>query len=62
MEPTPVSVEAQLSMASAVMEAVEAVLDGKEVSDFMESFPIVRRVLDMRSERDGLRAIFRITR
>ncbi len=31
----------------AILEALEAALDGRPVSEFMESFPIVRRVLDL---------------
>jgi len=31
----------------AILEAIEQVLDGQEPSDFMLSFPIVRRVWDV---------------
>jgi hypothetical protein len=33
---------------NAVLEWVQAVLDGEDVSDFAESFPLVRKVLDWR--------------
>jgi hypothetical protein len=45
--PTPVSAEANLAAANAILEAIEAALDGQPVSDFMESFPLVRRVMDL---------------
>jgi hypothetical protein len=38
----------------AIMEAVDAALDGKLVSDFMESFPIVRKALDLRASQGGV--------
>ena len=31
----------------AILEAIEIILDGSEPSDFMMSFPIVRKVFDM---------------
>ena len=31
----------------AILEAIEQALDGAEVSDFMQSFGIVRRVVDL---------------
>lgn len=36
-------------MTLAVIEAVDAALDGQPVSDFMESFPIVRKAMDLRA-------------
>lgn len=47
----PADVEAQ-----AILEAVSAVLDGKPVSDFMESFYIVRQVADLTASRARLHA------
>lgn len=35
--------ENELVLQSAILESVEDALDGKEVSDFMESFPIVSK-------------------
>jgi hypothetical protein len=35
--------------ALAQLEAIAAVLDGQAVSDFMESFPLVRAVADLKS-------------
>ena len=46
--PTPTSAEAELAMAEAVLEAIADALDGRQVSDFMESFTIVRKVLDLK--------------
>ncbi len=39
--------ENELIQSNAVLESIEELLDGKEVSDFMESFPVVRRVADL---------------
>lgn len=47
--PTPVSAEARLIEANAVLEAIGAALHGLPVSDFMESFPIVRAVIDLKA-------------
>ena len=40
----------QAVMDAAVLESVMDALDGKSVSDFMESFPAVARALDIRRE------------
>lgn len=32
---------------AAIIESVENVFEGKSVSDFMESFPLVRKAMDM---------------
>jgi hypothetical protein len=34
---------------NAIIESIEDILDGKEVSDFMESFPIIRKLVDMQT-------------
>ena len=39
--------ENELVQANAMLESIEELLDGKEVSEFMESFPIVRKVSDL---------------
>jgi len=39
-----------LAEARAVLGAVGAALDGQEVSDFMKSFPVVRRVVEAQQE------------
>ena len=39
--------ENALIQSNAMLEAIENILDGKEVSDFMLSFSIVRRVDDL---------------
>ena len=36
----------------AILETIEAALDGQEPSDFMLSFPIVRRVYDLVLSKD----------
>jgi hypothetical protein len=45
--PTPVSVEAQLSEAGAIIEAIDAAAQGRQVADFWLSFEVVRRVADL---------------
>lgn len=40
--------ENQLYLMGSQLEWIEAILDGKEVSDFAMSFPIVRRVWELR--------------
>lgn len=40
------SAEALLVQAEALLEAVQDVIDGKPVSDFMESFPLIARLRD----------------
>lgn len=47
MKETPVSVEGKLAMTEAVLEAVTDAAAGTPVSDFMESFYIVRRVQEL---------------
>jgi hypothetical protein len=42
-------------MAEAIIEAIRTVIDGGEVSDFMESFSSVRGVIDLVAGRDSLR-------
>jgi len=39
-------------LAHAQLEAIEGLLSGEEVSDFMLSFGVVRRVADMMQERE----------
>jgi len=60
---TPASTEAQLAMVEAILEAVTDAAAGKPTSDFMESFYIVRRVLELvaelatvKAELDGLKS------
>ena len=59
-------VESQFIETDAILEAVIAVLDGKPTSNFMQSFSVVRRVLDkiaafeadlddLALERDGIK-------
>jgi hypothetical protein len=38
----------------SILEWIEEVLNGKPVSEFALSFPIVRRVYDVKKERDDL--------
>lgn len=33
-----------------ILKWITAVLDGKEVSDYAQSFPIVRRVMDLKAD------------
>jgi len=40
-------------MVMAILEAIDDILDGKEVSDFMLSFPIVRRVAGLADMVEG---------
>lgn len=46
------STEAKLAEARAILEAVEAALDGQPVSEFMESFNIVLKAKVLREEAD----------
>lgn len=39
--------ENEAVQANAMLEAIEEILDGKEVSDFMLSFGVIRRVADL---------------
>ena len=39
-------------LAHAQLEAIEGLLNGEDVSDFMLSFGVVRRVADMMQERE----------
>jgi len=43
----------------AILDWIDAVLDGKQASDFAESFPLVRAVQDLYMERDVLRRLDR---
>lgn len=47
-----------LSEARAVLEAVEAALEGREVSDFMQSFPVVVKVQDVLRRADHPELMF----
>ena len=40
-------------LAHAQLEAIEMLLNGEDVSDFMLSFGVVRRVADMTGDRWG---------
>lgn len=40
--------ESALVMSNAILEWIQQVLDGEEVSDFGLSFPIVREVADLK--------------
>lgn len=55
--PTQVSTEAKLAMVEAILEAVTSAMRGEPVSDFMESFWVVREAGDLRRELDILRAL-----
>lgn len=44
--------ENQLVESNTVLEAISDLLDGKEVSDFMLSFPIVRQIDDLIVDSD----------
>jgi len=46
------NIESDYVYIGALLDAVGLVLDGKEPSDFMLSFPIVRRVYDLVSPKD----------
>jgi cob(I)alamin adenosyltransferase len=39
--------ENKLVLNASILEAINDVLDGNTISDFMESFPIVRQVFDL---------------
>ena len=41
------NIESDYVYLDALMAAIDWALDGKELSDFMLSFPIVRRVYDL---------------
>jgi hypothetical protein len=49
---TCVEKDSQYAELAAVIEAVCTAIEGEPVSDFMESFPTVRRVVDLKSEAD----------
>lgn len=51
------SSRAALAESNAILEAVGAALAGEPVSDFMESFPVVRVAVDMRSRIAELDAL-----
>jgi len=38
----------------AQIEAIENILDGEEVSDFELSFPLIRRIYELKSQETGL--------
>ncbi|MFH1952548.1 MAG: hypothetical protein ABIL06_13125 [Pseudomonadota bacterium] len=42
------TLENEIVMQGSVLESVEAILNGEEVSDFELSFPVVRRVMDIK--------------
>lgn len=41
------SLENENILLNALLESIEEILDGKEVSDFILSFPVVKRVHDL---------------
>ena len=41
-------IKSMLALAGSQLEWIEDILDGKEVSDFAMSFPVVRRVWDLK--------------
>lgn len=43
------------ALVGAMIESIEYVLNGEEVSEFMESFGIVREVIDLKAEITRLR-------
>jgi hypothetical protein len=47
----------EMTQMGAVMEAMTDAAQGKPVSDFMESFPGVRAILDVRAELDAREAL-----
>lgn len=51
---TAITLEQQLAENRAILEAVERAIDGKEVSDFAESFALVLRAGDLRRQCDAL--------
>ncbi|MBA7559098.1 hypothetical protein ES708_00711 [subsurface metagenome] len=55
-------VENRIVELEAIIETVRTVLDGGMVSDFMESFSIVRAAGDIVSERDALKEFFTLGR
>ena len=46
------NVESQLIALGSILDWIEIILDGDEVSDFALSFPIVRRVWDMMNSKE----------
>jgi hypothetical protein len=46
--------ENDLVMTNSILESIEDILNGKEPSDFMLSFGIVRDVFDLKWQSDGL--------
>lgn len=49
----------ELVQANAMLESIEELLDGKEASEFMESFPIVRKVSDLIAINDNYKNLRR---
>jgi hypothetical protein len=49
--------ERQLAMQDAINKYTSDALEGKPVSDFAESFTTVRLAVELREERDKLRAV-----
>lgn len=47
--------ECELAEAGAQLEWISNILDGKNVSEFAESFSLVRDVMDLIAEREALR-------
>lgn len=43
--------KSELAEVHAILEAIQDALDGKEPSDFMLSFPVVRQVQDLYNMR-----------
>lgn len=46
--------ENELVLANSILESIEEILEGKEVSDFALSFPIVRTVMDLYESKKEL--------
>lgn len=44
----------ELTQSNAVLEAINQILDGGEPSDFMLSFPMVRKVWDLKQKGETL--------
>ena len=49
----------QLVVANAILEAVQLVVHGQEVDDFMQSFSPVRDVMELVDEIKNLEALLR---
>ena len=53
--PSCTALRSQIAEMGAILESVAVILGGDDVSDFMASFPLVRGVWDVKTERDSLR-------